>query len=58
MAKQVENSQTAKKIVKLMKQRLGHYKEMLDFLEALRVQEMQSAEPDGVWYDLEENAAN
>ena len=39
-----------------MKQRLGPFKEMLKFLDDLRVQELQQAEPDGVWLDLEDDA--
>ena len=48
---------TAQKIVKLMKERLGPFKELLRFLEDLRVKELAEAEPDGVWDDLEANTA-
>ena len=53
MAEQEENSRTAKKIVKGLKQRLGHFTEMLKFLDDLRGQELVQAEPEGVWDDLE-----
>ena len=38
-----------------MKQRLGPFKEMLKFLDDLRVQELQQVEPDGVWLDFEDD---
>ena len=47
----------AAKIVKGLKQRLGHFTEMLKFLDDLRAQELVQAEPEGVWDDLEVDTA-
>ena len=52
---QKESLDLAKKVTKALEKRLATLQDLPHFIGRLRAQELQAAEPDGVWDDLEVN---
>lgn len=48
------DKKTGSKIMKLLERKQTEYKEMMAYMETIRVEELNQIEPAGVWDDLED----